>query len=387
MRKKFYSLDLGNKSLKFVVAEEDENGKTSVLTKIYKNIDSFINGEIIDSENFEAEVIDTIKEVSYQTGEEVKEILLSFSAPYFIYQRSKGKISVSEKYVTEDDVRRCISVAKVSISSGSYEIVYEEAISYFLDGSQIKIRDPLGMEAHSLEVDFFVIQGLKSSINKIREFFKQNGIKIISILPNPLPASFVCLSKKEKELGVILVDFGYRFSTICIFQEGKLMDYKVFQLGLGDILEDLILDLGIDFEKAQYFFEEIQKEDLKKITKIKLGKKYYTKSYILKFLEKKLISYSKKKNLNEFFKNLKETIKLPAGIYLVGGGSYMPEIENIFKKISGYNTKIANDTTNNLNPEERIFLNNIGSISYFQKIKKDQNIIDIIKEFFRSLRG
>lgn len=389
MRRKFFGIDLGNKLLKIGVGEEQENGQINLLVKVKKNIESFNDGEIIDSELFQSEIIETIKEIAYQIGESPKEIILTFSSSFFVFQRSKGKISVNDRYISEEDIKRCLSVAKVSLTSGSYEIILEEPIYYFLDGAQTRIRDPLGMEAHNLEVDFFVIQGLKSALNKIKEYFKDNGLNIVTIVPNPFPASYVVLSKRDKEMGAILIDFGYRIFNISVFQNGKLIDYRNFRFGLGDILEDLSLDFGLDVNDFQSIIEDLNSGDLKKKT-LKINKKNITYHNFLKSIEKKLSFYWKKNNLNNVIKEIKEQWRLPTGIYLIGGGSFLPEVVNFFKKNSTYAVKIGQDLTQNLSPDERVFFNLLGSFYYFQKIDKGRGFLSdfwlIIKDIFKPFR-
>lgn len=388
MREKIFAVDLGSKLLKIAVGEEDESGKIILLTKITKNLETFTNGEIIDQENFIEEALNPLKEIAYQINASPKNLILSYSAPYFNFQRTKGKISVSEKYVNEEDIKKCLLIAKASLASGNYEILYEEPIAYFLDGTNVKVRDPLGMEARTLEVDFFVIQGLKSAINKIRDFFNHHELKISYILPNPLPASFVIIPKREKELGAILVDFGYKILNLSIFQEGKLCFYQNFRFGLGDILEDLAIDFGLEVEEVFNYLEEATKlSEQKKKAKIKIGKQKLSYANLVKLIEKKFSFYWKKNNLSEVFKKIKENYRLPAGIYLIGGGSYLPEIQNIFKKYSDYLIKLEADLYKNLDKEERVYLNSLGSIYYFQKLGKGKsfwaNFTDLLKGLFR----
>jgi cell division protein FtsA len=386
MKQKIFSLDLGNKSLKICVGEEDEQGKINLLTKLTKNIESFNDGEIIDQEAFEEEVVNTLKDVAYQIGEEPKNLILSFISSHFQFQKAKGRVSLSERYVTEEDIKKCHLLAKASLTSTSYEILYEEPIAYFLDNLDIKVRDPLGMEARSLEVNFLVIQGLKSVISRIRDFFNKNGLKISLILPNPLPASFILIPKKEKEQGVILVDFGYRIFNISIFQEGKLIYYQNLKFGLGDILEDLALDFSLSFDEVLSIFDEIKNYDEKqKKIKIKIGKQKMTYHNFLKLLDKKFSFYWKKNGLNDLFKKIKENYRLPLGIYLIGAGSYLPEINLSFKKYSGYPTKIETDLYKNLNQDERIFLNAVGSIFYFQRLFRPKDFFSNLKELFFGL--
>ncbi len=386
MREKIFAVDLGSKLLKMTVGEEDESGKITLLTKITKNLDSFSDGEIIDQENFIEEAINPLKEIAYQLNSLPKNLILSFSAPYFSFQRTKNKISVSERYVTDEDIRKCLLIAKASLASGNYEVLFEESIAYFLDGANIKVRDPLGMEARTLEVDFFVIQGLKSALAKIKDFFEKNELKVSLILPNPLPASLVLFSKKEKEQGVILIDFGYRIFNLSIFQEGKLNFYQNFKFGAGDLWEDLALDFGLSVDEVYNAFEEIKNlDDKKKKLPIKFGKQKISYSNLVKFIEKRFNFYWKKNGFPELFKKIKENYRLPGGVYLIGGGSYLPEIDNIFRKHSGYLTKLEADIYKNLEQEERIYLNALGSIYYYQKLGEQKSLWSSFLDIFRGL--
>ena len=386
MKQKIFSLDLGNKTLKICVGEEDEQGKITILTKLAKNIESFNDGEIIDPEVFEEEVINTLKDVAYQIGEEPKNLLLSFISSHFQFQRAKGRVSLTERYVTDEDIRKCHLLAKASLASTSYEILFEEPAAYFLDNLNIKVREPLGMEARSLEVDFVIIQGLKSVISRIKDFFNKNGLKISLILPNPLPASFILIPKKEKEQGVILIDFGYRLFNLSIFQEGKLIYYQNLKFGLGEILEDLALDFSLSFDEMLHIFDEVKNYDeQKKKLKIKIGKQKITYHNFLKLIDKKFSFYWKKNGLNDLFKKIKENYRLPIGIYLIGAGSYLPEINLSFKKYFNYPIKVESDIYKNLNSEERIFLNAVGSIYYYQRLFQPKGFWDNLKELFFGL--
>lgn len=386
MRQKILGLDLGSKTLKVCVAEEDEQGKINILTKLSKNIESFQNGEIIDQDVFTEEVIDALKDIAYQIGEEFNNLVISFSSSYFQAQKTKGRVSINEKYITDEDIRKCYSLARASLASTSSEFLFEEPIAYFLDNANIKVRDPLGMEARSLEVEFLIIQGLKSNITRLKDFFNKNGLKIKIILPNPLPASFILIQKKEKEQGVILIDFGYRIFNISIFQEGRLIFYQNLKFGLGDILEDLALEFSLNFEEISSLFEMFKSYDeSKKKTKLRIGRQSITYYSFLKLIEKKFTSYWKKHNLNDLFKKIRENYRLPAGIYLIGAGSYLPEINLIFKKYTGYPTKIEIDRDKNLNLDERIFLNVLGLVFYYQRIFQPKTFFDNLKDLFFGL--
>jgi cell division protein FtsA len=385
MREKICSLDLGNKTLKICLGDEDEQGRINILTKLSKEINSFKDGEIIDPELFIEEIVSPLKEISYQIGEEPAAYVLCFSSSNFNFQKSRGKISVSGRYIIDEDIQRSFSLAKASLASVSYEVLFEEPVGYYLDNLNLKVRDPLGMEARSLEVELSVIQASKASLNKIREFFMKNNLKIDLILPNPLPASFVLIPKKDKEQGIILIDFGYRIFNLDIFQEGKLVFYQNFKFGLGDILEDVALDLHVEVREVENALREvINFPDDKRKLKIKINKQKLTYSNFLKIIEKKFSFYWKKYNFSDLFKKIKENYRLSSGIYLIGGGSYLPEIADTLKKYSGYPVKMSPDIYKSLKLEEREFLNAFGAVFYYQKNFRKKTFWENIKEFFES---
>jgi cell division protein FtsA len=389
MPEKILSIDLGNKTLKACIGEENEKGSIDILLKISKNIESFNNGEIIDTDLFEEEVIKTIEDINKQISNEPKNLVLSFSSSFFNFQKIKGKISINDKNVSEDDIQKVHLIAKTSISSTNYEILFEEPFCYFVDNSY-KIREPLGVEARTLEVDLIVIQCFKSIIQKIKEVFETNGFKISLILPNPIPASFIILSKKEKEQGSVLVDFGYKIFTISVFQEGKLIFLKSLNFGLSNILEDLAIDLSLDFNDLINVFENLNFEDLnlksnKKQKYLKFNKSKINYSKFLQILNNKLTYYFKKNDLKEIFQYLKGNYKLPLGIYLIGSGTFLPYIDVFFKKQSGYAVKNNfDDILKNFNLENKdiIFFNAIGNIIYYNKKFKKVGFFESLKNIF-----
>lgn len=385
MKDKIFSLDLGNQTLKLLVVEEDENGQINILTKLNKNIESFSNGEIIDENNFLEEVIIPIKELAEQLYISLNNIILSYNASYFSFHRTKSKVAVSEKYVSENDIKKCFLIAKASLASGNYETLYEEAISYYLDGSPAKIRDPLGAEARTLEIDFCIIQALKASLNKIKDFFAKNDIVIDYILPNPIASSYVLFPKKDKELGVIIVDFGYRLFNVSVFVDGKLTFYQNIDFGLGNLIEDLAIDLGVEVKQVFEFMINISNyKDKKQKIGNKLGKERFNYHSFAKILEKKFFFYWKKHNLSQLFLKLKENYRLPSGIYLIGGGSFIPEIETSLKKYSGYLVKKNSDIYNILNKDELIYLNALGLVYFFEHNIPRKSFINRLVGFFKN---
>ena len=66
-----------------------------------------------------------------------------------------------------------------------------------------------------------------------------------------LASSYSTLSDTERELGVILVDFGGGTTDICIFTEGSPIYCSVIPVGARNVTNDLAIGLRISLESAE----------------------------------------------------------------------------------------------------------------------------------------
>lgn len=386
MSKRYFSIDLGHRYLKFCIAEENNFGVLTPLSLIDRKIDSFKNGEIIDSELFQNEIIEFINEVSNQIGEKVTEVYLSFSAPYFTSVQAHGRAIVQGKNIRLEDLNRAKKLAKMTVSISQEGVVWEEPLYYLLDNSGTKIRDPIGMEARTIEVYLLAVQAVVSTINKIEQSFQKHKVKILQIMPNPLPASFAILEKKDKENGVVLVDFGSSLTSISVFKNGSLVDYHTFSFGWHDLVQEIAILQEADLEETEKILENLfnEEETVRQKTKIKLGKKSITYNNLIRFLEKHLSQLVNNKGFVDWFQKLKENYKLPVGVYLFGSVSHLPEIQKIFKDLIKMPVRLTTDRNNSLGEKEHIFLNAWGAnILQHREIVSVSNIWQKLKTLWQ----
>jgi len=388
MSQKFFALDLGHRYLKFCIAEENNFGVLTPLSLIDRKINSFKNGEIIDADLFAEEVIKFLSEVSQQIGQKVSEITLSFSAPYLTAYQAHGRAIVQGKNIRKEDLDRARKLAKMTVSVAQQSTLWEEPLYYLLDNSTNKIRDPIGMEARTVEVYLLTIQASISNISKIEQSFRKNKININHIIPNPIPASFAVLEKKDKENGVVLIDFGYHLTNVAVFKDGSLIDYKVFQFGWYDLVQELAILHESDLEETEQILENFlhtsDPEVLQK-TKIKLGKKSINIQALSKIFEKTLNQLAKNCGLPDWFKKLKENYKLPGGAFILGSASHLPELQKIFRNLTSMPIKLAIEKNHSLGEKEHTFLNAWGlTLWQYREVGSTQNIWQKIKALWEN---
>ena len=366
MVKRYFGLDLGEKYLKLCIAEEDHLGNLRPVALPYKKIESFKNGEIVDIDNFQTEVLQFLKDIGEQLGERIKELSLSFSAPYFNAVNVFGRAIVQGTTITADDIEKAKKIAKMSVSSSNLAVIFEEPIYYLIDNLQSKIKDPIGMEARTIEVSLFIIQALLSTLNKIQNTFEKAKIKINNILPNPLPAAICVLDKKFKTGGCIIIDFGFYLTSVAVYKDNSLVAFKVFTFGLYDLLQELAIMSEADLAEVERFIEDFLKADAesKLKLKIKLGKKHFNYQSFMKILIKYLIQITKNYGFAEWIKKIKENYKLPGGAYILSSASLLEDIQKTFRHLINMPVKLLSTTNKELSLEDHHFLNSWGLCLY-----------------------
>ncbi|MEM2144877.1 MAG: hypothetical protein QW279_05920, partial [Candidatus Jordarchaeaceae archaeon] len=80
-----------------------------------------------------------------------------------------------------------------------------------------------------LEADVLILGGFSPHIRNLEKAILNAGLDIADIIPSPLAASKSCLSQRQKELGVALIDIGAMTTGISVFKEENLILMKILQ--------------------------------------------------------------------------------------------------------------------------------------------------------------
>ncbi|MCS7183775.1 MAG: pilus assembly protein PilM [Patescibacteria group bacterium] len=376
MKNIYFGLDFGHYEIKLSVLEEDPLGKLISYNHSIRN-ENLREGEILDQDALFHSLENLFSNIlnSFNIAK-IDNLIISFNFPHFQNYFQKGH-SIFEGNVQEEDLERAIKTARTSLLINNQEILVEEPIKFILDGNQ-EIRDPLGFTGRRLDVEVFFITCHKSILDKFRNVFKRLEINKINFIPSFYAASKVCLSKKDKEIGVGLIDFGSENTTISFFQYGKLINYKSYKFGGEKLTEDLAINLKIDIEEAEklkiaFFNNQLAKEGKKKL-KIK------------KFIEKKIKEYFEKNNLRSYLKEIKNNYRLPAGIIVIGSFAKIIHLDNLIKNFFDFQLKLSKDDLGLFEKQDDLlkYSASVGCALIAKELDyKNENWLQKIKNFFR----
>lgn len=306
-------------------------------------------GVIVDIEEMVKSIKKSIDQAERMTGSAIEKAYIAIGGSHIKAKNSKGIAAVSraDEEVSEDDVLRAISNASAVSLGPNKEVLDIIAREFNLDGQE-GIQDPRGMNGVRLEVDTLIIEGHAQHLKNLRKCLALNRIEIEGLVLNILAASNAVLTKKQKELGVLVLDFGAGTVGMSVYEEGKLLDVQILPIGSAHITNDIAIGLqtSVDVaEKVKLTYgsclpEEISKKDIIDLSKIDNKEEgVANRKDVAKIIEARIDEIFSL--VNRELKRIGKERMLPSGVVLVGGGSKIPGIIDLAKNRLKLNVQIG----------------------------------------------
>ncbi|NTW27385.1 MAG: cell division protein FtsA [Candidatus Moranbacteria bacterium] len=343
-------IDIGSINVRTIIAQQsrDEENPRVIGVGIVPSF-GIRRGVITDVEDVIKTVNESVEKAERMAGVQVKRAIFNIGGGDIGFQSSKGVIAIgkADGEVMEDDINRVISEAQIISLPMNREIVHVLAKKYRLD-DQDNIKDPLGMKGVRLEVDALVIESSSSHVKNISKCAYQSNIEIDDLVLEPLAAAKSVLSKKQKELGVVLINIGGGTTSLAVYEEGDLIHTAIIPVGAGHITNDIAIGLRTSIDVAEKIKLEYgsalsrdtnKKEgiDLSQIDSSEEG--IVSRYHVAEIIEARF---------EEIFSLVQKELKLvgkagllPSGAVLVGGGAKMTHASDLAKEILGLPVQIG----------------------------------------------
>ena len=334
-------LDIGSSNVRVVVAKIDEGSAHPSIIGIGESLSSGIRkGVIVDIEEAVSAISSALEKVERMTGVAISRATVAIGGSHVSSTESHGVIAVSraDGEITENDIIRVIDASQAISIPPNREIIHVIPKNFIVDG-QSGIKDPLGMTGIRLEVDTVIVQAAAPFIKNLSKALARAGVQSEDMVLAPLAAAQAALTKRQKELGVALIDLGGGTTGLVVFEEGELMHTSIIPAGSGHITNDIAIGLRTSIETAEQvktaFAHAIPKEvgrneeiDLSKIDESE--EESVSRYHLAEITEARLEEIF---NLvNKELKAIGRDGKLPAGVVLTGAGAKMPGILELAKK-------------------------------------------------------
>lgn len=245
-------IDVGSSKITSVIATVDNNSPINIIGVSPVPSKGLRKGQVVDIDEAVNAITQSVEAAERMAGYSVGSAFVSVDGTHVESQNSKGVVAVSDPNgeISEEDVIRVIEAARAISLPSSREILHVIP-RFFVVDSQSGIKDPLGMTGVRMEVETHIITGATTALRNIAKCISQVGIDVEGMVFSGFASSYSVLTDTERELGVILVDFGGGTSDVCIFVEGAPAYCSVLPIGARNVTNDLAIGLRISLESAE----------------------------------------------------------------------------------------------------------------------------------------
>jgi len=312
-------IDVGTHTVRVLVAEYLPGHRyPKILALVTKESRGMRHGYAINSDEVSASVGEAIRAAEAMAKQKIRRAFLSIGGVTLESRMSDASVAVSkaDQEVTEADVRRVLDLTEANLPDSSNRTVIERyPLAFKLDGKKILGR-PTGFKGSKLEARSIFVTCLTQHVNDLENAVIENGVAIDDVIPSPIAASTVTLSRVQKVAGCVLANIGSETTSLVVFEEGIPISIRVFPIGSTDITHDIALGLKISLEEAERIKTGIEEPNA-------------TKKKLDEIIDARLSDMFEL--IEAHLKKIGRNGLLPAGIVLTGGGSSIPDIDSLAK--------------------------------------------------------
>lgn len=273
------------------------------------------------------------------------------------YQRARGSIRVSraDSVVSHEDVRRAMQTAENNLLRiQNREILQSFPISFRID-DDTTTRDPVGLTGIKLDAEGLFMTAFAHNSKAIVKALSEAHVDAEDFWASPYAAAHSLLSKRDKEVGVMVLDIGASTTSLIIFEDGVPYSLEVIPWGSTHITNDIVRGFTIDLDEAEKLKVQYgavgDAATFSKKDDLVYGN--YSKKRLAEIVEARLDDIFE--YVEKHLKKVDRTGLLPGGIVLTGGGANLPGIDSFAKQylklpvrigvvggVGGYTDKVHN---------------------------------------------
>ncbi len=334
-------IDIGSYTIRTVVGETGFEGlPPKVLAIGVAPASGVRKGLVVDIQDALLALRASVSSAERASGYKIREAYVGVGGVNIEIVSSRGLVAVSraDGEVSSEDVSRVIGQAQAISLAPNKEIIHVIPKEYVLDGVG-GIRDVVGMKGVRLEVDALLVLASSPFVANLEKLVVEAGITLRGFVLSSLAASRAVLSKRQRELGSLVIDIGGATSDISVFEEGNLIHSNVFPVGSSHITNDIAIGLKINIDLAEKVklhhgtssVAEISKREIIDFSHLDPEEEgLVARREIIEIIEARLVEILSL--VNKELKSIDRERLLPAGVILVGGGSKIPGIVDLAKR-------------------------------------------------------
>ena len=383
-------IELGNINIKCLIFKIKDNNDSEILSTSITSSEGIHNGVVVNLTKASKAIRSCISIAEKKAKILLKKINVVLEGPEFLSTKFTKHKKINGSKIHKDDIDFLLKEAKkqLILNDKKQSIIHIFNHNYVVDGKAFS-DEPIGVYADSLSHEITFITIPKNNLKNINQAFIDCDIEIERLISNTFALGAKLLNNKELEFGSILVDIGFEKISLGLFKNLALVHSITLPMGINHITKDIskVCSLSMDesvvirnnidfsFQNNQNLFD----------ANGYLKNSYFINSSFRK-ISKNLILNVIKARLDEIFETVKKQIIVPEfnlnsgiGFLLVGGGSYLPNIEKHCEKFFGPRIKKLSDNNNEKETDlEKNFASCLGALRIIKDGWETEAIPEIV---------
>ena len=342
MEKKYIiGVDIGSSNVTMAVGTRTESGEVSVLGVEVQKIESCVKDGDVTNHIILGDAIAKAKS-ALETDLELRlnSAYVGISGRSVYCVRYEDYIDINERTgcVTDVEMRELEARIDAVAPQGSDVVIDRILLRYCIDDRE-EVTNPLGSYGRKLSVSYLYVMADRFQIDRVNKAMHRAGIRNCGLRINPTLLPDLLLTPDEKEEGVAIVDIGGDLTDVVVVREGKLCHFASLPIGSSSINNDLHAALNIpkkdiDLIKHRYgsaIASGVPEDAAISIqTAARASRKPILQRNIAEIAEERL------KDIVRFvareLKGAKFLTRIPCGIVLTGGATYLSNIDQLFAR-------------------------------------------------------
>jgi cell division protein FtsA len=349
-RKTFLGLDIGTTKVCAIIAEAGPDGSITILGLGSSPSRGMRRGVVTDIDHTVSAIHEAYERARDLAHITPSAVYIGIAGDHICGIDVESMVEVANPNVGIDD-RDCKQVIRKALQitmPPDVDILYHVVREFIVNGTG-GIHNPVGLFGQRLEVKAHVITSSIAASNNLCRCVKKSGLRTSGIVLQSLASSLATLNKRERELGVILVDIGGGTTDIAVFADDVLQYTAEISYGGDSITQDIAIMLRCSPHDAENLKKKFananplnvdaeEKVDLPSPTREGQRVSYYRRELaeITEARVEEIFFHVKKVILRSGLKD-----RIYAGVILTGGTALLDGIGEVAERILEYPTRVG----------------------------------------------
>ena len=354
MERKNYTVavDLGSSNVVVAVGEKNAEERLDVVCVVSKPVEGVNAGKIENIELVSRAIREAVSEAEEQLGIRITEAYAGISGDFVRCARHMDHVFVYDPQngVNQKDVDALFDRMRNVQAPDDETIMDRVPQNYVVDDNQ-EVKNPVGSFGKKLSSTFNFILCLKTPMQRLDMALKRVGIKMLSVTSNAIATAEAVLLPDEKEEGVAVVDIGGGVTDVAVYYRNVVRYIATIPMGATAINRDIrtmsVPEKHVESLKQKYgsAVAELAPED--KLIRVNGRTAREAKDILLRNLA--TVIEARATDIVEFvqqeIRDSGYAERLAYGIVLTGGSARLKDIDELFRRVTGMDVRIASAET------------------------------------------